>query len=1044
MIFVYTFGTAVIQAGNSRVTPKSFQKFALLLYLWAERGRWVSRAMLRDLIYCEQDEKNAMHSLRELVYQLRQRGAVVETSSYGLRLPVEKVHSDYDELLEGAPPDVRYLKTIGAAGFLPAYAPGHCEAYTEWFDAYRARATFELCTCFQKAIDQARIDSDWLVMEHAARACLAVDSLNERATLALAEILAVGGARVQATEVLDRYITDLGPNSHGLALPAVVLRRRIRDHLQDAYAVNVDFPLVGRQHEMAVLRQRLAMAKTGESQCVVLHGQPGIGKSRLAADCCAWATLGGWRVERVAVQPHDRERPMAAFVEAVPGILRLPGALGAAPESLKALTRLTKHELREVRVEFQSAESSDAVSAAIVRAIGDVIDAVTSESPLILLVEDVQWLDVESLRTLAGLVSPRRTRPLLLLLTSRERDSVRYFARHAERLASVEIGELAADNCAMLVHETIGTGWSEADRSFREWLVSASGGNPFFLYSLVRHYQTTGQQFTLSPTINALLDQRLATLTPAAMTVLWTSVALGNHSTLERLTRALEMPHMELVTTIRELEVARLIGQSGQLVTPAHWLISDAVARKANAIADKLGHRRIAGILEAEARVDNDADKLWDCAQHWLAADDRSRAIEMLTRCAQYSIEIGRVREAAELLAKAASLAVAPLRHQLACRAVQLAEQASELDVVLMAAEMVDHTSRADVHDDIEFAELFARCILAVDGDTAWTRLEACILSAHADRNHRINAGRALLAGFDTQRYPRPEGEALATLHRLLESDSEASDPIALRFLVLYHASIGDLSKCPALARRLITVAQTSRPEIAADLLRYAAGGFWRSGQTGEAALAFESAFGKANSVGLLRLEFAIAIIAASFHLDVGQEAESQRYMERAEQIADDIPRLRTGFAYTAIGVEIAATRGDIVALSRLLEIVKQENRHERHSTVYRVMRVAEISIQRISGTLLDAKAAAKELVRHHVLSGEVGNMSDMEAAVAGAVLDAAGNREAARETIVSYLNSYRRGFTPIAAILRDIVLRLEITELPAWCHSHVTSVTSR
>ena len=57
------------------------------------------------------------------------------------------------------------------------------------------------------------------------------------------------------------------------------------------------------------------MAKTGESQCVVLHGQPGIGKSRLAADCCAWATLGGWRVERVAAQPHDRERPMAAFVE---------------------------------------------------------------------------------------------------------------------------------------------------------------------------------------------------------------------------------------------------------------------------------------------------------------------------------------------------------------------------------------------------------------------------------------------------------------------------------------------------------------------------------------------------------------------------------------------------------------------------------------------------------------------------------------------------------------------------------------------------------
>jgi DNA-binding SARP family transcriptional activator len=1034
MIFVHTFGTAVIQAGNARVTPKSSQKFALLLYLWAERGRWVSRAMLRDLIYCEQDEKNAMHSLRELVYQLRQRGAMVETSSYGLRLPVEEVCSDCDELLRGEPPEVRYLKAIGAAGFLPGYAPDHCEAYTEWFDGYRARAAFELCKFFQKTIDRARIDDDWLVMEHAARACLAIDSLNEHATLALAEILAVGGARAQAIEVLDRYVADLGPNSRGLAPPAVILRRRIRDHLQDGFAVNVDFPLVGRQQEMAVLRQRLAMAKTGESQCVVLHGQPGIGKSRLAADCCAWATLAGWRVERVAVQPHDRERPMAAFVEAVPGFLRLPGALGAAPESLSALTRLTKHELREARVEFESAESSDAVSAAIVRAIGDVIDAVTSESPLILLVEDVQWLDVESLRTLAGLVSPRRTRPLLLLLTSRERDSVRYFARHAERLASVEIGELPADNCAMLVRETIGVGWSEADRSFREWLVSASGGNPFFLHSLVRHHQTTGQQFTLSPTINALLDQRLATLTPEAMTVLWTSVALGNHSTLERLITALEMPHMELVTTIRELEVARLIGQSGQLVTPAHWLISDAVTRKANAIADKLGHRRIAAILEAEARVNNDADKLWDCAQHWLAADDRFRAIEMLTQCAQYSIEIGRVREAAELLLKAASMATDPQRYELACKAIGIVKDTGEHDLIDRASDMIDSTSRSGIHDDVEFAILHARVMSSPDDESARIQLQACVLSCDAETNHRINAGRALLSAADHHRNASLGDETLLAVDTLLRSDDQADDPAALKFWCVYHATAGDAMQCVHIARRLLDAAQNQPPEVAADLFRYAGAGLWRAGQVLDAITAFEAAFELASAVGLSRFQFTLASSIASLLFDAGRENDSRRWLEKGEQIADDLPAARASVSYIAACAEIAFARRDIGELRRVLEASLLSNETGRNGPTSRLTQAIEIGVRLLSGETLDTDSMVQQLTCHHVVRSESGNLSDFETAIAATALEAAERAEDARTLVGNYLQDYRRGFAPIAAVLRNTARELCVADSPAWC----------
>jgi tetratricopeptide (TPR) repeat protein len=723
---------------------------------------------------------------------------------------------------------------------------------------------------------------------------------------------------------------------------------------------------------------------------------------------------------------------MGAFVELIPGMLKLPGAIGAAPESLAALKRLTKHELRAGAIDVKSSESSDAVSAAIVRAINDVIDAVAGESPLILLVEDAQWLDTESLRTLGGLVSPRRARRLLVLVTSRDRDLTRYFARHAERLASIEVGELPADLCGALVHEAIGLGASETAQRFREWLVSASRGNPFFLHSLVRHYQTTGREFAVSPTISALLDQRLATLSAAAMTVLWTSVALGNHSTLDRLIAALEMPHMELVTSVRELEVARLIVQTGQLVTPAHWLISEAVARKATAIADKLGHRRIAAILETEARANNDADKLWDCAQHWLAADENARAIEMLTQCAQHSIEIGRLREAAEALLKAAASTNDPLRHELACKAINIAQSAAELDLLDRAAKMIDHSNRAGVHDHIELAELSAHGILIAENERVRAQLHDCVMASSADRNHRIDAARVLLIVADLWGGPGLSAAEFDVLDRLVLLD-DSNDLASLRFLLLYHATVGDNQKCANLSRQLIAVADGARPEIAADLYRYAAAGLWRAGEVNQGMAGFARAFESAESGGLLRAQFLAAVSLAGLGHDIGQENGSARWLEKAERIADELPSLRGEPGYIAVWFENALSKGDVVALKRLLNGSPQYASGAGRAPG-RLARVVEISIQALSGELLDPSSAVQELTKHHVAGGETGNISDLEIAIAAIVLDQTDTRDAARRVVSDYLQHFRRGPSPIAAALRDAIVRIGVGTLPPWC----------
>src|SRR5438046_7206564 len=141
MIFVRTLGTSVIEVGAIRIGPRSERKFALLLYLSVASGRRISRRVLRELVFPDQAEVNARHSLRQLVYEVRSLVAELDTDSDGLLLPTEAVWSDYGEILKNGLRDEHQLRAI-ESGFLPGYAPTHSEALADWLENFRAQAAF--------------------------------------------------------------------------------------------------------------------------------------------------------------------------------------------------------------------------------------------------------------------------------------------------------------------------------------------------------------------------------------------------------------------------------------------------------------------------------------------------------------------------------------------------------------------------------------------------------------------------------------------------------------------------------------------------------------------------------------------------------------------------------------------------------------------------------------------------------------------------------------------------------------------------------------
>lgn len=143
MIHVYALGAARIDVVSTRggrrvttrITPVAAKRFGLLLYLAAQPGHRAPRSTLRDLFFAGVPKERASHGLRELLYQVRRSGVVIEGDAHVVELG-GAVRSDWQELLGDGPSDASVNRAV-EGGFLPGYAPAHSAEYSKWFGAFR-------------------------------------------------------------------------------------------------------------------------------------------------------------------------------------------------------------------------------------------------------------------------------------------------------------------------------------------------------------------------------------------------------------------------------------------------------------------------------------------------------------------------------------------------------------------------------------------------------------------------------------------------------------------------------------------------------------------------------------------------------------------------------------------------------------------------------------------------------------------------------------------------------------------------------------------
>ncbi|HEY4215596.1 MAG TPA: AAA family ATPase [Gemmatimonadaceae bacterium] len=1008
-------GTAEIRIARAVLTPSAARRFALMLYMLNEGQRAVPRAKLIELLLHDQLSRKANHSLRETVYQLRQLGVPLVSGPTGVKLSDAAIKSDLTDIVAAASLTDEQLETI-AAGILPGYAPQLSDAFDDWLGALRERTAFALTKVLVRDLRMAHGNDDWVATERIARVCLRVNPLHEEATLSLAEVLALSGSKAEAVRLLDQYIVEVGGRSTPLALPATLLKRRISERLPQRRGIDATLPFVGRDAEMAILTERLDRARTGESGCVVLLGEAGIGKTRIATEFVARSALKGVRFVTATAQPHDIHRPMGAFVDAVPQLLDLPGALGCSPTSMAALKRLTVHD-PAVHQDAEHPGGSDEVAVSIARAIGDLVDAITSETPLIFWLEDAHWLDAMSLQMAASLVSNRVTRRLLLVLTTRER---RPLAGHCgEHARTVTVKPLALEASHTIVAKALPSRRAETDASNVEWLVSTAAGNPFFLVSLLNHFDRTGERHSIPSTISELLDERIAALSAQALSILETCVMLGKYATLERIVSAMELPHFQLLLLLRELEDRRMIVKNNDVVQAAHWLIADRVQRASSSITTQLSHRRVAELLEEEARETHSPALLWDCGEHWLGSGDVPKAVQAIRECSQFAVEIGRSREGAELLQRAARLVPAELHVQLIEESIRLANSAAEHDLVLTGTEMLRITGAPLRHDDIEIAELAAESCVCADTDATSERYRRCLDEAGVSQKHREQLALPLIVFCAQHRRHDLAREACDALRPyLIDTDGEWTIS-GLQFLLIFHSYFGRIEESIRIAREII--ARTELPlEQQATLRKQAGVALWRNGEWAEALAILPTAFQLAETCGLVRLRAMLALMLANFYTDMGDRETANIWLSRAEQLLEANPALRGNFEYLMLRTDIASATCNLEELRALYDAGRAIGITSSNERIRSWAFTLNALIEHLSGSATNPIATIEKLTQYR-REDENSDKGDFEVATALKMSRSCERPEITRRRLRKYLERDRKSSTPLTAMLQQV-----------------------
>jgi tetratricopeptide (TPR) repeat protein/ABC-type cobalamin/Fe3+-siderophores transport system ATPase subunit len=365
-------------------------------------------------------------------------------------------------------------------------------------------------------------------------------------------------------------------------------------------------PIVGREVELAHLRDALQATLAGQGQLVAVMGQAGIGKSRLVAELVAEASRKGARILLGRCFETEQVLPFGPWIN----VLRA-SRLAADGETLDRLGPVWRAELARLLPEIApgtSPATPTADPAHLFEAVAQLLERVALAQPAVLVFEDLHWADEMSLRLLA--FAGRRLQHCRLLAVATVRDENLLEAtllRHTldelgrGHLSRLSLGSLSREDTAALARMLM---QPPAVSRLEEQIWMASRGNPFMIVETLRALRGGSLPADTSPLplperVRDLIAHRLERLGDQSRRLLAVAAVIGRPFDFALLQRATDLGEAEVAEGVEELVRHRVLHGSGESLELTHDRIREVVYGQLVPARRALLHRRVAEALES-------------------------------------------------------------------------------------------------------------------------------------------------------------------------------------------------------------------------------------------------------------------------------------------------------------------------------------------------------------------------------------------------------------------------------------------------------------
>ena len=523
----------------------------------------------------------------------------------------------------------------------------------------------------------------------------------------------------------------LGEDSVALVVPERVLPTSLAVHVADVW--------VGRSASSEVLRAAWQAALAGRLTTVLIAGEPGVGKTALAARFASEAARTGALVLH-GHSVEDAPIPFGGFAEVLDQLV-----MSASGQTLTEHVRdhgtqicgivpALAQRLPDLRP--MSPTTPDADRGRLAAAISGILQATAGARPTVIVFDDLHWADAGTVGLLRDLIYRALSVPLLLVGTYRTTDvgrgqpAAQLFAdlRREPGIIRIPLGGLAATDVAELLRMVADRPLDVRAGQFAAQLHRETAGNPFFVIEVIRHLTESGAFDTnaddwvlLSETpaipegIRDVVGRRLERLAPGTIDVLRCAAVIGPLFHLDVLADVAQDPQESVLTFLEMARAADLVAELPGEVDGwrfTHELVRRTLLDQLSASRRARIHRTIGTVLERRR-----PHELTALAHHFTAAaglGEVERSLRYTYAAADDAALNGAHRDAATMLERALDAAQMGDNIDTTGQIELLTRIGSEIAKAGDPADAENYLDRAAaLAREIGAAELFARTILA-------------------------------------------------------------------------------------------------------------------------------------------------------------------------------------------------------------------------------------------------------------------------------------------------------------------------------------------